>query len=789
MRKEELRLAVVIYGGASLAVYMHGVTKELFKLVQASKRVRDTLEEGTPSTTAVTDTEDIYEQLLLKMNQSREFRVVIDVIAGASAGAINGSMLAKALVNDLPLDAQTDVWLEKADVDHLTDDTVNSWRRVYTFPFLKAVTRLFPPRFRSNSETRIKLERFLRKAWLAPPLSGKRLCNMLLDALQQVNKAHKGTSLLPHGQRLDFYASITDLFGYPRSFRLNESTVIREAEHAVVARLLHIETPQGRKTSDFRASNDPALVWAARASSSYAGAFAPFHHSELASVLEERGESWDAETFLQRKVLLQDGKPASEAFDPADRHFVDGGIVNNKPFSAAIEALHHRPADRAVDRCIVYIEPIPNPGDKQDPKQFLKFFGTIRAAISTIPRNQPILSELNEVAERDANARINQRLIDSNRDRIDQLVGDARKIIDRAANLGAPTRTTDSPQAEHLRALRIAMRTTAQTQMGVAFEAYNQRRVWRLSEGLISEWQMLLPGLESQDTELAMVETVEHWLAEEIDPSNEYPHAVFLNRFDVTYRVRRLQFVIRSINQHFSELDEASPDGEVIGALKLQSYAMLEKLYGMRRAENLNSSVLNQIRAASTTLPLPPRTAVTMLRLLSRALRLPVFDQETDALFANSCAKLSDTTLRDSVLTDYAGFALYDVLLTSGGSDMQDTDPLTRLRIERISPEDSMGLRDQFQGLRSRDLMSFAGFFNRSFREHDYLWGRLNGADRCVDLLSKAAGALLDDTGKAKLRRELFTAILDSEEPKLTEAKPLLARLRLELAKELPTRI
>ena len=250
MRKEELRLAVVIYGGASLAVYMHGATKELFKLVQASKRVRDTLQEGTQAPTNTGDTEDVYEQLLLQINRSKEFRVVIDVIAGASAGAINGSMLAKSLVNDLPLDAQTDLWLEKADVDHLTDATVNSWRRIYTLPFLKAVTRLFPPRFRSNSETRIKLERFLRKAWLTPPLSGKRLCNILLDALAQVNGARRGSSLLPPGQRLDFYASITDLFGYPRSFRLNESTVAQETEHAVVARLLHVETPQGRAHSD-----------------------------------------------------------------------------------------------------------------------------------------------------------------------------------------------------------------------------------------------------------------------------------------------------------------------------------------------------------------------------------------------------------------------------------------------------------------------------------------------------------------------------------------------------------
>ena len=243
---------MVIYGGASLAVYMHGVTKELFKLVQASKKVRDRVEssehvdsplyETSQSAKPASDTEDVYAELLWKMNQTREFRVVIDVIAGASAGAINGSMLAKALVHDLPLDAQTAVWLDKADVEHLTDDTVNSWRRIYTLPFLKAVTRMFPARFRANAETRAKLEKFLRKAWLAPPLSGKRLCNILLDALHQVSKgASSKSSLLPYGQRLDFYASITDLFGYPRSFRLNEATVIHEAEHAIAARLVHVE--------------------------------------------------------------------------------------------------------------------------------------------------------------------------------------------------------------------------------------------------------------------------------------------------------------------------------------------------------------------------------------------------------------------------------------------------------------------------------------------------------------------------------------------------------------------
>ena len=34
---KELRIALVCYGGVSLAVYMHGVTKEIFKLVRAAR--------------------------------------------------------------------------------------------------------------------------------------------------------------------------------------------------------------------------------------------------------------------------------------------------------------------------------------------------------------------------------------------------------------------------------------------------------------------------------------------------------------------------------------------------------------------------------------------------------------------------------------------------------------------------------------------------------------------------------------------------------------------------------
>ena len=35
-RDKELRLALVCYGGISLAVYMHGITKEIWRLARAS---------------------------------------------------------------------------------------------------------------------------------------------------------------------------------------------------------------------------------------------------------------------------------------------------------------------------------------------------------------------------------------------------------------------------------------------------------------------------------------------------------------------------------------------------------------------------------------------------------------------------------------------------------------------------------------------------------------------------------------------------------------------------------
>ncbi|MEM7218165.1 MAG: patatin-like protein [Pseudomonadota bacterium] len=769
MQKSELRLAVVIYGGASLAVYMHGATRELFHLVQASKANRKATDCAPLNATG-----EIYLELLQEIGARQDFRVVIDVIAGASAGAINGALLGKALAFDLSLRALTELWLAQADVDELADPAPPGWRLRTLRPLISTLARLLPSRFRDNPTTRGKFQRFLGRAWLTPPLSGRRLCEILLDGLKDMADQRRGGSLLPRGTRLDLYTSITDMAGYPTALRVSERTVASEREHAVLARFTHLAHSGGpdpadavESKGDFASANDPGLVWAARASSSYAGAFAPFHHRELQALLDERDVQWDAQTFFDRSLKLSSGTPASEVFDPADRYFLDGGIVNNKPFSAALDALNYRAADRAVDRAIVYIEPDPlDPQADAEPVN-ASLFGALRAAASKIPRNQPILAELTEIAALDRQAQLNRRLVDAAQPEADELLATAR----------------DTTAADDLSALRKRVQALVATRSGVLYQAYLQRRVWRLVEALVDLWRGMLPGSRSAPAETGehlarrMTATLNAWLATPDTLSGQSQTEAFLARLDVTYRVRRLRFLIRTLNGQVAAGAISPADEAALGAMKKLAYERLALLDQRRRPEALPGEIHGQIRQAAERLP-PPREAAALLRLLGRALALNTFDAETEAQLRLGLAGLENAALAEQAMSAYAGFPLYDMILSGGGQDTGTTDPLTRVRLARISPADSTDLKPFFQGLRSKDLLSFAGFFNRRYREHDFLWGRLNGAERVVDLLRQAQPEMLTAERCTRLRSALFNAILDEEASRLSECSELIERLR-----------
>src|SRR5262249_36026608 len=132
---------------------MHGITKEILKLVRASSALHaiadrsqrshasffDRIDRNNPEY----DTEEVNFELLRHSGRTVEMRVIVDIIAGASAGGINGTMRARALSHGLPMDALRDLWLENADVAVLLapDARAGAWSKWFLKPFLWAVAR------------------------------------------------------------------------------------------------------------------------------------------------------------------------------------------------------------------------------------------------------------------------------------------------------------------------------------------------------------------------------------------------------------------------------------------------------------------------------------------------------------------------------------------------------------------------------------------------------------------------------------------------------------------------
>jgi len=206
MRQKELRIALVCYGGISLAVYMHGITKEIWRLARASRGFHDSTPTGNSS-------EAVYRKLLedLETASGVRLRVMPDIIAGASAGGINGIFLAQAIETGQSLEPLTDLWLENADVERLLDPDARPSRRITKFwatPLVwmaarqpgDTVERTVAPDTRE--EVRHKLSNFIRSRWFEPPFGGEIFTSLILDAFDAMEAAERGPPLLPEGHPL-----------------------------------------------------------------------------------------------------------------------------------------------------------------------------------------------------------------------------------------------------------------------------------------------------------------------------------------------------------------------------------------------------------------------------------------------------------------------------------------------------------------------------------------------------------------------------------------------------------
>ncbi|MEO1921066.1 MAG: DUF3376 domain-containing protein, partial [Sphingomonadaceae bacterium] len=105
------------------------------------------------------------------------------------------------------------------------------------------------------------------------------------------------------------------------------------------------------------------------------------------------------------------------------------------------------------------------------------------------------------------------------------------------------------------------------------------------------------------------------------------------------------------------------------------------------------------------------------------------------------------------------------------------------VKVDRISPDDALSIREggTLATLRGIEFYNFGAFFSRNYRENDYLWGRLHGGERLLDIVVSTLDEPLDAKTMRAFKRRLFHAVLDEEEDRLKADPDLIARVRAEV--------
>jgi patatin-related protein len=289
---EDVRLALVMNGGVSLAVWIGGVAREILALSEAVPARGGGGYAG-----------------LLDVTRSG---VKVDVIAGSSAGGLNGAFLALAAAHGTSMDDLADLWIDKGALGRLLrqpseGDPVSLLRGDdYFLPELRdAFARLWP----ATSGT-------LRPASTHPVHLTMTTTLMAGDVrvftddygTQIAEVVHRGTFTFERGRRTD----PTAVAG-PRADPFRTSGVIEQLALAA------------RSTASFPFAFEPSWVPIGSARDGL--------HPDMAGIASFSASGW----------------------------VLDGGVLVNRPVERALRVVFDQPAERQVRRALLYVDPDPDP--------------------------------------------------------------------------------------------------------------------------------------------------------------------------------------------------------------------------------------------------------------------------------------------------------------------------------------------------------------------------------------------------------------------------------------------
>lgn len=802
---QEIRLAVVMYGGVSLAIYMNGVAHELLNLVKATAPAKDT--DGNPtgqllwSEDGLTGAGRVYRRLgrILAGTAGEgtatgdsgpvRTRFVIDIVTGTSAGGINGVFLAKALSSQQEMDGLTRMWREEGDLSKL----LNNGAR--------------PSTLDGRSTDAL--------------LNSRRILELFNEAIKGMEWDGSGLGrpnplecASPYVEDLDLFVTTTDMAGLLMPLRLEDRVIFERRYRNFFHFRYGYPSDNGAPYNSFQPLNSTFLAFASRCTSAFPFAFAPMNLETAISVCGQPGlADWSgfyadyanaarATTGSATSTMARD-----QSVDFAHRYFIDGGCLDNKPFSYAIDALRWKQSDLPVTRKLFYVEPAPaHPETERVAATPPDALDSVYSGYVDLPRVENIREDL-------------QRLLDRNR-----LIG---RLQDALADVSPSSELQDT---ERWKKTTLFELRRERGPGAAAYAAYHRIKVSAVTDA-IATTVVCAAGLDdASDDALAIRYLVKAWRNETypdiLNPLTSHPaaaregrtSATFLLDFDIDYRIRRLGFARRAIDGLSRQYGSAGEsERKALRAAKSRVNAIRRGLLrtdALGRARNPSSGnpLLPLINAIARAIPGGEASTETgsvfsalvrqilagdsddeRLGVASRLyeqirepvqalasglanlyshppkqrdgktgdnVRIGLFEaseRAVDALTEVGRA-LPDSGHSGPLIDTYYGYESYDaasfpLLFGTGVGEVKVVE------VVRISPDDASPLGTRRPGapkLAGDSLGHFGAFLRQSWREHDILWGRMDGVDRIVHGLAPT----MDPSLRGNLIRDGQIAVL-----------------------------
>jgi patatin-related protein len=838
----EARLAVVCYGGVSLAIYMSGITREIQELVTGSA-VR--LEGATPSGTAAVyaDLLDALEQAAGDRGDPHRIQVGVDIVAGTSAGGINGICLTRALDGDYSQEAIRDFWITEGDFGKLLDPDVRKLLAAVRAQsgelrgIAAPLDKLLGPAPAESRWARSRAVTWIRRIGAVvrlrrpvtafakhPPrsaLAGDLMCSLTWSALTNMKRRERAAPVdFVFGSGIDLAVTATEFAGHHDAVPLSRQLVFDEAHRHVF-----------RIHGDGHGSLDPdvgILAFAARATASFPGAFAPVSLSHFRAQLSAagRGEVW--EPLAKRYLARFPGDAAA-----GDRRFVDGGVLDNMPFDAAIGLIRGRTAASEVRRAVVYVEPSPTVLEGADPLTLgdldvpeSNVLAETFRSISTVPLSQTMGDQIGALRRRNARVLALRSVIEQRFDAVAKAVDQ----IAQAAAAGGPNPLVD-PAAAASREWWDAVSAAAHASDDLT-PTYGRVKIGHVVDHLaeaVADACGYADGLLRELVgEVIRRFAVADGLLPGVDQDPPPPEQLsqrqigFLRAFDGDYEGRRLGFTRDGVAWLYRRpgddhvLVRARVDA-VKSVLAARAAVLSGAWDGLTEDSELRTRAAAIFgREALRPLIPPPeldsswslddqldafvaRHLADLQALENGAAALVArvmdgFGRETFAGLLTALAEWSgehERPLRLDLLRRYIGFPIWDAITYPIAVEHEVGERDGEIGIYRVSPRETSLVTPpdpDAPKLAGMGVHHFGAFFDRPSRERDYLWGRIDG---CCQLIALVIDVLRERGSSGAiaptaLMRRACVAVLEEEWHHVPGARDLAEHLWRQVSDDPP---